>query len=181
MGKPKEKSGELAVTGAATALQNGVDENAMVIGHELRGLAAQPVNLTDTEEVEQRSMDYFKDCVATGARVSPPGLALWLGISSKDLTSWLTEVGDDEHRRSAARIYQFLHASFADNALGGKTSPQLAMFFAKNWFGYTDAQRVETAETVEKSKSLDELQKIADALPDDFNIIETQNGKRGKK
>ena len=53
------------------------------------------------------------------------------------------------------------------------------MFFAKNWFGYRDSQAVETAQTVEKRKSLDELAKEAEALPD-FEIIETQ-GKRGKK
>lgn len=56
---------------------------------------------------------------------------------------------------------------------------KLAIFLAKNWFGYRDTQAIETAQVVEKRKSLDELAKEAEALPD-FEIIETQ-GKKGKK
>lgn len=178
MARPKATKEELTVKEQAM-LQTNAEENALYIAHSLAGLAAQPVDLMDTEEVERRSMEYIQDCVKTGTRVSPPGLALWLGITSSDLTEWLTTYGTEEHRKSAARIYQFLHASFADNALSGKTSPQLAMFFAKNWFGYRDSQAIETAATVEKRKSLDELAKEAEALPD-FEIIETQ-GKKGRK
>lgn len=178
MARPKATKDELTVKEQAM-LQTNAEENALYIAHSLAGLAAQPVDLMDTEEVERRSMEYIQDCVKTGTRVSPPGLALWLGITSSDLTEWLTTYGTEEHRKSAARIYQFLHASFADNALSGKTSPQLAMFFAKNWFGYRDSQAIETAATVEKRKSLDELAKEAEALPD-FEIIETQ-GKKGRK
>ena len=72
-----------------------------------------------------------------------------------------------------------MHSAFADNALAGKTSPQLAIFLAKNWFGYRDSTAIETAQTVERRKSLDELAKEAEALPD-FEIIETQ-GRKGKK
>lgn len=171
---------ELAIREQA-AIQANMDDNSLFIAHSLAGLASQPVDLLNTEEVERRTMEYIADCQRTGTRVSPPGLALWLGITSNDLTNWLTDYGTEEHRKSAARIYQFLHAAFADNALAGKLSPQMAMFFAKNWYGYSDAQRVETAQTVEKRKSLDELAKEAEALPE-FNIIDTQTpGKKGKK
>lgn len=178
MARQKLTTNELTVREQA-ALATSAEENAVYIGHSLAGLAAQPVNLMDTAEVEQRAMEYIQDCAKTGTRVSPPGLALWLGITSADLVAWLTDLGTEEHRKAAARIYQLLHANFADNAMLGKMSPALAMFLAKNWFGYSDAQRVETAETVEKRKSLDELAKEAEALPD-FEIIETQ-GKKGKK
>lgn len=176
MGRPKQSHNELTVKEQAQLATNA-EENALHIAHSLAGLAVSPVNLMDSEEVWNRAMEYFQDCVQKGARVSPPGLALWLGITSADLVAWLTGDGTEEHRRTAARIYQFLHANFADNAMLGKTSPALAMFLAKNWFGYSDAQRVEAAETVEKRKSLDELAKEAEALPD-FNIIDTQKGKK---
>ena len=177
MPKAKPTKEELAVRAEAD-LQAVIEANDMTITHSLAGLTAPPVNLMDIDEVERRTMEYIVDCQRTGMRVSPPALALWLGITSKDLEDWLTTYGTEEHRRTAARIYQFLHASFADNALAGKTSPQLAMFFAKNWFGYRDSQAIETAQVVEKRKSLDELAKEAEALPD-FEIIETQ-GKRKK-
>lgn len=177
-GRPPESKDGLALRNEAN-LQAVIDENDLFIAHSLAGLTAPPVNLLDTEEIERRTMEYIADCKRTGTRVSPPGLALWLGITSSDLTDWLTTYGTEEHRRSAARIYQFLHSAFADNALAGKTSPQLSIFLAKNWFGYRDSQAIETAQTVEKRKSLDELAKEAEALPD-FEIIETQ-GKKGRK
>lgn len=177
-GRPPVTKEELAIRDEAK-IQAIIEENDMVIEHSLAGLTAPPVNLMDIEEVERRTMEYITNCKITGTKVSPPSLALWLGITSADLVDWLTTYGTEEHRRTAARIYQFLHASFADNALLGKTSPQLSIFFAKNWFGYRDSQAIETAATVEKRKSLDELAKEAEALPD-FEIIETQ-GRKGKR
>ena len=167
----------------ALEMQTELEQNAAIIKHTLAGLASRPVDLMNSKEVEQRALAYFADCATTGARVTPPGLALWLGITSVDLTNWLSDYGTEEHRKSAARIYQFLHSAFADAALTGKQSPQLSMFFAKNWFGYTDSQRIETAQVVEKKKSLDDLAKEAAALPDgdiiDATYKEVQ--KKGKK
>lgn len=163
-------------------IQIELAENASIIQHSLAGLSAKPVNLLDSQEVERRSLEYFADCVRSGAKVTPPGLALWLGITSNDLTDWLTSLGTEDHRKSAARIYQLLHSAFMDTALNGKQSPQLSMFLAKNWFGYTDAQRIETAQVVEKKKSLDELAREAAALPDgdviDVPYKEVQKGKK---
>lgn len=176
-GKPKLPQTELAEREQA-AIQANIDDNSLYIAHSLAGLSVPPVDLLNTEEVEQRAKDYIMDCQRTGTRVSPPGLALWLGITSQDLTNWLVDTGTDEHRKSAARIYQFLHSAFADYALAGKIPQQTSLFFAKNWFGYTDATRIETAQVVEKKLSLDELEKEAEALPDDFRIIETQQGKK---
>lgn len=178
MGRPKVTKDELTVREQAQIATNA-QENALHIGHSLAGLTAEPVNLFDTEAVERRTMEYIADCQRTGTRVTPPGLALWLGITSEDLKNWLTGFGNDEQRRTALRINQFLHANFADNALLNKTSPALSAFILKNWFGYKENPSVESAESVEKTRSLDELQKEAESLPD-FEIIETQ-GKKGNK
>lgn len=176
-GRPPATKEELALRNEAN-LAAAIEENGLFIAHSLAGLSAAPVNLLDTEEVERRTMEYIADCKRTGTMVTPPGLALWLGITSASLQDWLTS-GTDEHRRSAARIYQFLEAAFMDNAMAGKSSPQRDIFLSKNWFGYRDSNAIETASVVEKRKSLDELAKEAEALPD-FEIIETQ-GKKGKK
>lgn len=160
-----------------TAIQEGFDENSMFIAHSLAGLSAPPVDLLDTEAVERRTMDYIMDCQRTGTRVTPPGLALWLGITSKDLSDWLNDIGTDEHRKTSNRIYQFLHAAFADYSISGKVPAQVSLYLLKNWFGYTDSSRVDTSQTIEKKKSLEELAKEAESLAD-FTIIETQKGKK---
>ena len=184
-GRPPLSEEQLAVREQQreeVAIQNELYQNASIIQHSLAGLSAAPVNLLDSAEVERRSLEYFADCVRSGAKVTPPGLALWLGITSADLTDWLTSLGTEDHRKSAARIYQLLHSAFMDTALNGKQSPQLSMFLAKNWFGYTDAQRIETAQVVEKKKSLDELAREAAALPDgDVIDVQYKEVKKGKK
>lgn len=185
MGRPPLSPEEKALRAQekeALEIQSELQANEVLIKHSLQGLTAGAVNLLNISEVEERSMNYFADCVRTGAKVTPPGLALWLGITTNDLSDWLTRAGTEEHRRTAARIYQFLEASFADSALNGKQSPQLSMFFAKNWFGYRDATMIETKAVMDRKKSLDELAQEAAALPDgdviDVPYKEVQKGKK---
>ena len=161
----EEKALRLAEREEAAVAANRA-ENDLFIGHAWAALSRPPVNLNDPNEVEQRVTEYALSCRASGLRPNPPALAAWLGITSDDLSTWLTGVGTEEQKRTAARIYQFLHQSFADTALAGKIPSATVVFLAKNWFGYSDAVRLETASTVERKKSLDELAKEAAALPD---------------
>lgn len=189
--KPKNKGGrprlteeerELrAVDRELRAINVSTEENDMYIGHAWAALSRPAVDLSNLEEVEKRVTEYVISCRNTGIKPNPPALAAWLGITSSDLTAWLTAAESDDHKRTAARIYQFLHQSFVDMALSGKASPQVVVFLAKNWFGYTDAQRIE-ATTVEKAKTIDELAKEAAALPDgDIIDAEIKEVKKKKK
>lgn len=186
--EPKKRKGRQPLTEeekearALAKVQAERDENDLYIGHAWAALSRPPVDLTNTAEVEQRVTEYAMSCRNSGTRPNPPALAAWLGITSSDLNDWLTGMGDPEQRKTAARIYQFLHQSFADMALAGKSSPQVVIFLAKNWFGYTDAQRIETASVVERRKSLDELAKEAEALPDgDIIDVQAKEVRKGKK
>lgn len=164
------------------AVSASKEENDLFIGHAWAGLTRPPVDLKDLEAVENRVTEYALSCKNSGLRPNPPGMAAWLGVTSEAFSEWLTNPGDDAHKIAAARIYQFLHQSFADMALAGKTSPQITIFFAKNWFSYTDANRIEVAQTIEKAKSLDDLAKEAAALPDgDIIDAPVKDVKKGKK
>jgi hypothetical protein len=177
----EEKALRLAEREEAAVAANRA-ENDLFIGHAWAALSRPPVNLNDPTEVEQRVTEYALSCRASGLRPNPPALAAWLGITSDDLSTWLTGVGTEEQKRTAARIYQFLHQSFADTALAGKIPSATVVFLAKNWFGYSDAVRLETASTVERKKSLDELAKEAAALPDgDIIDAKVKDVKKGKK
>ncbi len=168
----EEKALRLAEREEAAVAANRA-ENDLFIGHAWAALSRPPVNLNDPADVEQRVTEYALSCRNSGLRPNPPALAAWLGITSDDLSTWLTGVGSEEQKRTAARIYQFLHQSFADTALAGKIPSATVVFLAKNWFGYSDAVRLETASTVDRKKSLDELAKEAAALPDG-DIIEAK-------
>lgn len=177
----EEKALRLAEREEAAVAANRA-ENDLFIGHAWAALSRPPVNLNDPNEVEQRVTEYALSCRNSGLRPNPPALAAWLGITSDDLSTWLTGVGTEEQKRTAARIYQFLHQSFADTALAGKIPSATVVFLAKNWFGYSDAVRLETASTVDRKKSLDELAKEAAALPDgDIIDAKVKDVKKGKK
>ena len=143
-----------------------LEENSTYISHAWEGLNRQPVNMQNSAEVENRVVEYLMSCRNNGLRPNPPALASWLGITSEDLKEWLTKAGSAEHRKAAARVYQMLHQCFADLAFTGKVPPMIAIFLAKNWFGYSDVQRIETQSTMEKRVDLDKLAAEAEALPD---------------
>lgn len=176
MAEKKNKGGRPPITAEEKALRlqqrseasllADLSENNMFIGHAWEALTRQPVDLNDPKAVEDRVTEYALSCRNNGMKPNPPALAAWLGITSEDLNTWLTGVGTEEQRKTAARVYQFLHQSFADTAMAGKIPSSTVVFLAKNWFGYQDAQRIETATTVERKKSLDELAREAAALPD---------------
>lgn len=184
VGRPPLSENEKMIRAAERekeALSLNREENELFIGHAWAALSRPAIDLDDAKAVEQRVTEYALSCRNSGLRPNPPGLAAWLGITSAELGEWLVRPGTEEQRRMSARIYQFLHQSFADMALAGKTSPQVAIFLAKNWFSYTDATRIETA-SVERVKTLDDLAREAAALPDgDIIDAQVKDVKKGKK
>lgn len=147
------------------------DENRTFVEHEINALNFPQVDIYDEDQVMQRLRLYISSCKRNNQRLTPPGLASWLGISTEELKDWMLDPGTEDHRRLAARIYEMLRASWADYALSGKTPASVAIFVAKNWFAMADVNRVADAPIVQKALDLDKLAAEAAALPDD-GIIE---------
>ena len=142
------------------------DENISYVQHEVDAINYPTVDIYNEEQVAQRFRLYVASCKRNNQRMTPPGLASWLGISTEELKDWMIDPGSMEHRRLAARIYEVLRASWADYAMSGKTPASIAIFVAKNWFAMSDVNRVESAPIVQKALDLEKLAAEAAALPD---------------
>lgn len=161
------------------------EQNAAYIDHAMAALTQDRVNIYKDDDVERRTVAYIQSCKLSGTRPHPPGLANWLGITQAELYDWLTDRQTDDHRHTAARVYQMLHQAWADHALSGKVSPQIAIFLGKNWFGYTDVNRIEVQPSMQKAIDLEKLAQEAAALPDgdiiDAEYVEIEQGKKRKR
>ena len=185
MARKEAESTEMTVTEKGKLGKTGVtdEENKLYLAHAIAPMERKAVDLLNPAEVEERVLAYAASCAEKNMRMHPPGMAAWLGVSQKDFTEWLSGMGSVENRALASRVHQMLHQSYADYALAGKTSPQLAIFFGQNWFGYTNKNALELQQATQAPPSLDKLAAEAAALPDgevvDVPFVEIESG--GKK
>lgn len=181
----KKVDGKVARSGTTT------DENTEFIAHALSPLEQKRVDLLDPKAIEKRVLDYMASCAKRNMRPNPPGMAAYFGVSQDEFRAWLAGMGTLENRELASRTHQMLHQLYADYSLAGKLSPQLAMFFGTNWFGYTQKNAADLQQAAPTAPSLDKLEAEAAALPDgeviDASFVEIESGgkvtkgKRGKK
>ena len=167
------------------------DENTEFLAHALAPLEQKRVDLLDPKAIEERVKAYMTSCAMRNLKPNPPGLAAWMGVSQDEFRAWLAGMGSMENRALASRTHQMLHQLYADYSLAGKLSPQLAMFFGTNWFGYTQKNAADLQQAAPTAPSLDKLEAEAAALPDgeviDASFVEIESGgkvtkgKKGKK
>ena len=159
------------------------DENTDFLAHALAPFGEAATDLLDPVAIEERVKAYMASCAARNMKPNPPGLAAWLGVSQDEFRAWLAGMGSLENRQLASRVHQMLHQLYADYSLSGKLSPQLAMFFGQNWFGYTQKNTMELQQAAPKKADLDALAAEAAALPDgnvvDASFVEIESA--GKK
>lgn len=170
-------------------------ETGMVdyLANALTPMKNAKADLLNPAEVEQRVMAYFASCGQRDIMPVPPGVAAWLGVSQEEFRRWLAGMGTVENRELASRVHQMLHQVYAECSVSGKMSPQLAMFFGQNWFGYQNKNAVELQQAAPKTADLESLAAEAAALPDgeviDASFVEIEsagkvtkgNGKPQKK
>ena len=101
---------------------------------ELRNLP--PIDITNPEQVRQRTEDYFNFCIANDSRPHVEGLALAIGVSRQTLWNW-RQAG----RERGAVIDQAVQliASLTESwGITGKLNPACFCFVMKNNFGWKD-------------------------------------------
>ena len=149
----QKAAGEKALKKAA----GEAEENLSFIAHAAAGFALSRVDLLDPKSIEPRIEAYLASCGSRNMRPNPPGMAAYLGITQNEFREWLAGIGTLENRALASKTLQLLHQLFVDYALSGKMSPQLAMFFGQNWFGYQNKNAVELQQAAPSAPNLDKL------------------------
>ena len=139
--------------------------NSTYLFHSAKIAEMPRCNLLDANEINQRSLEYFKACSDDGVRPSLTGLALSLGTTVKGFQGLFADRRMPEDcinalGKAAAKVEDVTISLMLDT----RVQPVTGLFILKNHFGYKDASDVnintirkggETAqELAEKYKSV---------------------------
>lgn len=118
----------------------------------------------DGEELENEIDGFIQYCIDNKQVPSMVGLALWLGISTQTIKSWLNDQ-QAQHHFLMKNVSDFFHKIIEQKALDGEMNPILYMFYGKNWFGLSD--KTEIVHKSEKTQTIDisEQQRILRSTP----------------
>ena len=150
-------------------------DNTRYINHNMMLYKLKPISFETPEEVESRTAEYFDICAMNDMKPSVAGYALALGVSRKVLWEYVSGriVKPDGVRNSLKRAYDFLNAQMEDYMQNGKIQTIAGIFLMKNSFGYTDKQEIEVAARQPDAETPDQIaQKVADAIPADFTVLD---------
>lgn len=116
-----------------------------------QSMNAPRVDLSDTQQVQERTFMYFEACATTSIFPSVMGLSGAMGCSRQNLNRWLLShpghpTTDFIERTKDAMADVLTNASLYNNA-----NPVQAIFQLKNHFGHSD--RVEIAPVVQNQIS----------------------------
>lgn len=91
------------------------------------------------EECEERIEQFFRFCADHNYRPGIESLATALGTTRQNLNLWENGVHCSQERAEMIKQAKQIVATFIEAAsLNGKINPVSAIFYSKNWFGYSD-------------------------------------------
>lgn len=113
---------------------------AEYILHLMDVAALQKIDLKDSEQVLNRTMEYFNLCVQNGRNPSWEGYALSLGTNRMTLWQMLTgkKKAPSDVLEILNRTHSMLNAQMVDLATDGKVNPVMAIFLLRNNMGYSN-------------------------------------------
>lgn len=127
-------------------LHTNPGDNAKYIRHNLELMQLGKPDMTNTEAIKNRTIDYFTICERNDMKPSVEGMALAFGVDRKTISRWVNGV-DSSHIPSEGRAYlkaayTTLTAMMADYMQNGKINPVSGIFLMKNNMGYADQTEI---------------------------------------
>ena len=132
----------------------------------LRPKGGRPPHYETAEELQEEIEAYFRHCSRTQEAMTIAGLVDHLGFTSRQ------SLYDYEQRNEAfsytiKRAKRHIEAYMAGRLMDGRSNPAGCIFLMKNWFGYTNEDKllINQQVTVE-SRSIDDLRSTLETLID---------------
>lgn len=119
-------------------------DNTRYLRHALTTLNMPPIDISDSNQVEDRLQWYFTHCADNDMKPTVNGMCNALGIHRDTLATWRTgEYRSNTHQGIIQKAYRLLEELWEDYMLNGKINPVSGIFLSKNLFyGYSDKQEV---------------------------------------
>jgi len=122
---------------------DGYVENAKYVVFAERCGSYAPVDLTDQEQVFDRTEQYLKLCVQFSMKPSIPSYALALGTTAMGLEQILLDKASNRDAvRCISRGLSMIETVLVNAVVDKKVNPVTAIFMLKNHFGYKDQTEI---------------------------------------
>lgn len=108
-----------------------------------QAINAPRVDLSDTQEVQERTFMYFEACSMSSCFPSVMGLAAALGCSRQNLNRWLLSHAEHPTANFINMAKDVMADLLVDSSLHNNSNPVMSIFVLKNNHGFAD--RVEVA------------------------------------
>lgn len=158
-----------------STVQTMPGDNAKYTAHNLMLYRLKPVSFESAEEIDERIETYFDICQQNDMKPSVAGFSLALGVDRRRLWEIITGkvVKPDAVTDSLKRAYLILNAQMEDYMQNGKINPVSGIFLMKNSFQYQDKQEIQVSANQPDAETPDQIaQKVADAIPADFTVLD---------
>ena len=136
-----------------------------------------PVDLDDVEEVNDRTVMFFRLCDELGVKALWESYCFALGYG----TFYIRQMVNGEYKRGSNKVvrkaYDRLKADLAMLTAAGQINPVSAIFFQKNNYNYVDKVEITATHTDKygEQKSIAEIEKrLLESVPQDDVIAEAQ-------
>ena len=109
----------------------------------MTALNLPPIDVQDPEQLGERMTAYLKHCIENERKPQIAGLASWVGVSRDKISAWKNGTeGSAAQRELSQKVYTLMEDIWVDMMSSGKVNPPVGIFLSKNWFGYSDEQRI---------------------------------------
>lgn len=118
-------------------------DNSRYLRYAMVSLDLPPIDISDSEQVEQRINEYFEYCIEHDRKPNMIGMANWIGVDRDTVKTWKTgEYRSSTHSAVIKKAINILEELWVDYMQNGKVNPASGIFLGKNMFGYKDVQDV---------------------------------------
>ena len=122
----------------------------------------------DTEEVRERTYNYFEACAKASVIPTLNGLAsLGFGVSRIAMYNFMRDHPNSPTTEFLTRVKDIIADILQNGALKGQLNPVMSIFVLKNGYGFSDKQEPEIWNNDKKPeiKTPEELKKALERLP----------------
>ena len=156
--------------GQLAAAEEGDGENTKAL-KVMIGIVqiAQNADIRDVEGMRQRFYAYLALCMQNDAKIGNLAAYASMGISSANAQAWERGSGGPEKQALIKEVKTMCGSYREMAALEGLISPNLAMFYAKNYDGLSEVSRVEmvTDDGAGERRSAEEIAQQYEDLAED--------------
>ena len=109
----------------------------------IKALTLPIIDPANIEQIMERTMLYFQECIEKDIKPGTAGLCAWLGVPRSTWYKWCAGKNRAEtHYNFCVRVMGVLDATLEQYAQNGQINPVTAMWTQKNHFGYKDVSEV---------------------------------------